>query len=153
MFEEKLKQFRFSIHLGILLLILVNLSSCSWVNAAGRANQGLGDGLQKASEETEPGFTKSLFGVTGKIHSAIGNILVEASGNHSKNNSPSLDDGDRKKVVREVQSKLNQLGYNAGAEDGQMGSNTAGAIRKYQQDNSLSVSGNINKELIQSLNL
>lgn len=43
--------------------------------------------------------------------------------------------------VRMVQNKLNDLGYNAGSEDGVYGLKTEVAVKRFQKDNSLSVDG------------
>ncbi len=45
--------------------------------------------------------------------------------------------------VRDAQAKLNELGYNAGTPDGAMGSKTAAALRAFQKDKGLPVSGRL----------
>lgn len=134
-------------------LVFVTLSGCAWVNAAGRVYQGIGDGLTTASNETKPGFSKKLFGIGGKVGKAVGGILVDASGNDSKNNSVSLNAAERQQVVQSVQTQLNRLGYDAGPNDGRMGARTSTAIKHYQKDNGLTVSGNITKSPVQKLGL
>ena len=137
----------------VVVAILANLSGCAWVNAAGRVYEGIGDGLTTASAETKPGFSKTLFGVGGKVGKALGSILVDASGNDSTNNSVSLGVQERQQVVRRVQTILNRKGYDAGPNDGQMGTRTATAIRQYQADHGSPVSGNITKELVEKLGI
>ena len=44
-------------------------------------------------------------------------------------------------TVRDIQAGLQRLGYSPGAADGRMGPKTSAAIRKYQQDNGLTVDG------------
>jgi len=49
--------------------------------------------------------------------------------------------------VRNAQSSLNQLGYNAGPADGIMGPSTRSAIRTYQSDRGLAITGNLTRDL------
>lgn len=53
-------------------------------------------------------------------------------------------------MIRRVQQKLNELGYNVGAADGIMGSNTKRQLEKYQSDNGLPV-GNLNIATMEAL--
>lgn len=46
--------------------------------------------------------------------------------------------------VKSIQSVLNNLGYDAGPADGIMGSKTREAIKLYQQDHDLPVTGQLN---------
>lgn len=46
--------------------------------------------------------------------------------------------------VKSIQSVLNNLGYDAGPADGIMGSKTRQAIKMYQQDHDLPVTGQLN---------
>lgn len=55
-------------------------------------------------------------------------------------------------VIRQVQSKLNKNGYNAGPVDGVMGSQTKSAIKRYQVKNGLPV-GNFNLPTLDRLNV
>jgi peptidoglycan hydrolase-like protein with peptidoglycan-binding domain len=54
-------------------------------------------------------------------------------------------------TVREIQQGLQRLGYNPGAADGRMGPKTAAAIRKYQQDNGLTVDGQPSQAVLDSI--
>lgn len=54
--------------------------------------------------------------------------------------------------VREVQTGLNRLGYEAGPEDGLMGSRTRSAIRAYQEDEGLLVTGQPSRSLLNHIN-
>lgn len=49
--------------------------------------------------------------------------------------------------VRNAQAGLNQLGYNAGPADGIMGPSTRSAIRTYQSDRGLAITGNLTRDL------
>ncbi|MEA1889202.1 MAG: peptidoglycan-binding domain-containing protein [Pseudomonadota bacterium] len=48
--------------------------------------------------------------------------------------------------VKSIQSMLNNLGYDAGPADGIMGSKTREAIKLYQQDHDLPVTGQLNSD-------
>jgi len=147
---------RFFNIVGIIMLG-VYLSGCAWVNAAGRTYEGAGEGLKKASAETESGFSKTVFDVSGKICSSVGRILIDASG---EDISPS-DAGettetkqqDEKIIVTEVQKRLLDLGYDPGPVDGCMGPKTTEAIRAYQEDNQMPPSGDITSGLVESLGI
>jgi hypothetical protein len=141
----------------LIIMIGIYLSGCAWVNAAGRTYEGAGEGLKKASDETEPGFSKTVFDVSGKICSAVGQILVDASG---EDISPSdaaetteTKQQDEKIIVTKVQKRLIELGYDPGPVDGCMGPKTTEAIRAYQSDNQMSPSGDITSELVESLEI
>ncbi|MSS63635.1 peptidoglycan-binding domain-containing protein [Velocimicrobium porci] len=56
-------------------------------------------------------------------------------------------------TVKKVQEKLNQKGYSCGTADGIAGSKTKNAIKKYQKDHNLTVTGTINSALLKSLNI
>jgi peptidoglycan hydrolase-like protein with peptidoglycan-binding domain len=45
--------------------------------------------------------------------------------------------------VRDAQVKLNQLGYNVGTPDGQMGKRTVEQLRAFQRDRRLTVNGQL----------
>jgi lipid-binding SYLF domain-containing protein len=56
-------------------------------------------------------------------------------------------------VVRSAQQKLNDEGYESGTADGKMGPVTRGAIRKYQQDKGLKVTGTLDESTLSHLNV
>ena len=56
-------------------------------------------------------------------------------------------------VVEAAQNKLNADGYNAGTADGKLGAHTRAAIRKYQQDKSLTVNGQLDESTLSHLNV
>jgi hypothetical protein len=58
-----------------------------------------------------------------------------------------------KSTIIKVQKKLNQSGYDCGKADGVVGSKTKAAIKKYQKDNNLKVTGTINSSLLKALNI
>jgi peptidoglycan hydrolase-like protein with peptidoglycan-binding domain len=53
--------------------------------------------------------------------------------------------------VRDIQAGLQRLGYSSGAADGRMGPKTSAAIRKYQQDNGLTVLGQPSQAVLDSI--
>ena len=55
-------------------------------------------------------------------------------------------------TVYKVQQQLSELGYSVGV-DGEMGRGTARAIRQYQKDNGLRVTGRVTNELLSSLGI
>ncbi|MDE7311440.1 MAG: peptidoglycan-binding protein [Eubacterium sp.] len=58
-----------------------------------------------------------------------------------------------KATVKKVQKKLNRKGYDCGTPDGIRGSKTSDAIREYQKDHDLKVTGTVNASLLKSLNI
>lgn len=56
-------------------------------------------------------------------------------------------------TIQKVQQALNDLGYDCGTADGIKGEKTKDAIIKYQQDNGLTVSGEVNDSLLKALSI
>lgn len=56
-------------------------------------------------------------------------------------------------TVRQVQAKLAQLGYYGGRVDGQIGSQTSAAIRRFQVAENLKVTGELNRQTLQRLGI
>lgn len=56
-------------------------------------------------------------------------------------------------MVRAAQQKLNDEGYKSGTPDGKMGPVTRGAIRKYQEDKGLKVTGALDESTLSHLNI
>ncbi len=54
-------------------------------------------------------------------------------------------------VIREVQRALNDQGYDVGTPDGAIGSRTRAALRRYQSDHGLSVSGRVDRATAEKL--
>jgi peptidoglycan hydrolase-like protein with peptidoglycan-binding domain len=52
-----------------------------------------------------------------------------------------------------VQRKLRKLGYYKDSVDGEIGPNTRSAIRTYQEENGLEITGKIDKALLEALEL
>lgn len=56
-------------------------------------------------------------------------------------------------TVLATQKKLSQLGFYKGTPDGQMGSQTGAAIRRYQIAENLKVTGELNRQTLQQLGI
>ncbi len=56
-------------------------------------------------------------------------------------------------TVLATQKKLTQLGFYKGTSDGQMGSQTSAAIRRYQIAENLKVTGELNRQTLQNLGI
>lgn len=87
------------------------------------------DGLCKTSEATSAGstsYTRSVLTGQGNFSDWVEVLCPnKASG----------------ATIRQIQRKLNSLGYNAGTADGVMGARTKAALAKYQRDNNLPIGG------------
>ena len=55
--------------------------------------------------------------------------------------------------VKQVQAALNAAGYSAGPADGALGPKSRAAIARYQSDNNLAATGDVNTELLSSLGI
>lgn len=69
------------------------------------------------------------------------------------NEDPQSEYGDGDFNVSEVQSALARAGYYDGAIDGSLGPATRNALRRYQRDRRLSVTGRIDQSVIDALGL
>jgi peptidoglycan hydrolase-like protein with peptidoglycan-binding domain len=76
---------------------------------------------------------------------ASGNLLAKLR------SSQGTDQNTRAGLVLAVQTRLNDLGYNAGPEDGVFGPTTRGAVRTFQNDNGIPVTGEITESLLKSV--
>jgi peptidoglycan hydrolase-like protein with peptidoglycan-binding domain len=56
-------------------------------------------------------------------------------------------------LIRAAQQKLNNEGYKSGTADGKWGPVTAGAVRQYQQDKVLKVTGTLDESTLSHLNV
>lgn len=55
--------------------------------------------------------------------------------------------------VKEVQERLNELGYDCGKADGKMGEKTTSALKKFQKDSGLTADGKVGPKTIEALGL
>jgi peptidoglycan hydrolase-like protein with peptidoglycan-binding domain len=56
-------------------------------------------------------------------------------------------------IIQSAQTKLNDEGYKIGTPDGKLGPKTRAAIRKYQQDKNLKVTGKLDESTLSHLNV
>lgn len=63
------------------------------------------------------------------------------------------DDGDAAGSVSQIQSVLSREGYYSGAIDGRLSPGTQNALRRYQRDHGLAVTGRIDRAVINALGL
>jgi peptidoglycan hydrolase-like protein with peptidoglycan-binding domain len=62
-----------------------------------------------------------------------------------------VDDGSS--LVAQVQRKLKRLGYYEGPVDGDLGRGTRGAIRAFQGDHELAITGSLDRPTLRALGL
>jgi peptidoglycan hydrolase-like protein with peptidoglycan-binding domain len=65
----------------------------------------------------------------------------------------SRTDSDAVSTTAQVQRKLKKLGYFEGTVDGELGPRSRAAIRTYQEENGLEITGQIDRALLRSLGL
>lgn len=96
-----------------------------------------------AQEVDSPGGLGSggSLGVSGATNSNAG-----GSANSGGANAGGLTD-----QIRSAQVKLNRLGYSAGGADGVMGQKTLDAIRQFQTDQAMEVTGRLDKKTLEVL--
>lgn len=71
----------------------------------------------------------------------------------SSSNTSNKTNSSAKNEIKKAQEKLNDLGYNCGTPDGIIGSKTKKAIKSFQKDNDLKVTGTLNSETKKKLGL
>lgn len=67
--------------------------------------------------------------------------------------SSEYDEGAADSSVSQVQSALSREGYYSGAVDGSLGPETRNALRRYQRDRGLSVTGRVDRATMNALGL
>lgn len=78
-----------------------------------------------------------------------------SNSNTSNNSTPSttiLSNGSRGEAVKELQEKLNSLGYSCGIADGEYGAKTAKAVREFQGKNGLTEDGIAGQKTLAAIN-
>ncbi|WP_366657361.1 peptidoglycan-binding domain-containing protein [Fodinicurvata sp. EGI_FJ10296] len=86
--------------------------------------------------------------IVGSYVDGSGTVRSSPATTQPATSSPSPSYRDQ---VREAQTLLNRLGYNAGPADGLMGPRTRSAVRSFQRAHDLSVTGEVNQDLISAL--
>lgn len=118
-----------------------------------------GNQSRKAMEKAGSAVDKAV-DTTGKALSKAGRSTADAfnkagdaiAGFFDGDDQPSTPEA-RSERVREVQLKLHEKGYYDGEIDGIPGPKTRDALREYQRDNNLEVTGRLNAESAHSMEL
>ncbi len=103
---------------------------------------------------------KNGLNVTGRVNKSTLDKLnssgAKKADSSDKKDSGSSDGtcaaGDSGDAVRKVQRRLKKLGYYKGSIDGDFGSGTKDAVKRFQKKNGLSVNGRVNKNTLTKLN-
>jgi len=74
--------------------------------------------------------------------------MIEGQNINKKNISPRVKD---RPNLKQIQTSLKNAGYNPGAIDGRMGTQTKEAIRSFQKDSGLHIDGKVGKKTWQAL--
>ncbi len=93
--------------------------------------------------------TGALIG--GAVGGATGVLTTPSQVNLGKPVYKSSAGGSGNAMVRDIQAGLQRLGYSPGSADGRMGPRTSAAIRKYQQDNGMTVDGQPSQAVLDSI--
>ena len=80
-----------------------------------------------------------------------GNLSHTAYGVIQRETESENDNDIDNSIVKEVQQRLNDLGYDCGIADGISGPRTIESIKQYQKDHNLTVDGNYTDELLKAL--
>ena len=78
---------------------------------------------------------------------------TDSSASNEYSKSSDYDEGGVESNVSEVQSALSREGYYSGAVDGNLGPETRSALRRYQRDRRLNVTGSIHRATMNALGL
>jgi len=114
------------------------LTGCALVRMTGRVASAAGGEMIKSADEEE---------AKGESKAADEEVVKEESKINSEGTNPSSES----MTVLQVQQRLIELGYNPGPADGIMGKSTVSALKKFQQDNSLSITGRADSETVAKL--
>ena len=98
----------------------------------------------------------SCNGKTGYVYKKYISVSSGSSSGSSSSGSSSSDGtcqiGDSGSAVRKVQKRLIALGYLSGSADGSFGNMTKDAVKAFQQNNGLKVTGKVNSTTLNKLN-
>jgi peptidoglycan hydrolase-like protein with peptidoglycan-binding domain len=124
-----------------------------------KATDKAGDQSEKAMEKAGSAVDKAV-DTTGKALGKAGRSTADAFKKAGNAISDFFDGDDqpgtpeaRSERVREVQLKLHEKGYYDGEIDGIPGPKTRTALREYQRENNLEVTGRLNAESARSMEL
>ena len=117
----------------------------------------------------EGGVVASVADVGGRVHAAVGGVLVDASG-QPQNATPPPRNGtgtgagvEQRQpaeplrpqsvtmTLKEAQLRLNQLGFKAGPVDGALGRQTIDALKRFQHSVGIQPTGNLDPATAEAL--
>lgn len=87
-----------------------------------------------------------------KISSGSSSSSSSSSSKSSGSSNGTCAPGDKGDAVRKVQKRLINLGYLSGSADGDYGNMTKNAVKDFQRNNGLSVTGSVNSATLNKLN-
>ena len=79
-------------------------------------------------------------------------LLAQTPGGQAQSTAPALPTAAAKKTVQGAQERLLVLGYQPGAADGVMGPKAIAALKQFQLDRSLPVTGQLDRKTLDALN-
>lgn len=140
----------------VIILFLSFLLSCStMMKVGGQGNRMVGGIMEKMGKEKKGTAVGSLLTKGGQIHTAVGSA-AENSADKNKGvgealkaattaGKGALNDTNNmsNQKIKKSQELLISKGYAQGKADGIMGGKTVNAIKKYQKDNGLPITGKL----------
>lgn len=153
----------------ISLFLAAMLSGCAMVELGGRISRKTGEALTDYAK-TNDGVIGQAAGVAGTVYTTTGTEVESAAKRSADGQSPSGQQsngpagaGAARSVgtgpvgsksgltVAGAQKRLNELGYSAGAADGVFGRKTVDAIRRFQSDRGLAITGKLDSSTSDAL--
>jgi Putative peptidoglycan binding domain len=135
------------------------LAGCAAIEKGGAYTRMSGESLTEYSKKNE-GFVGTMAGVGGTINTAVGSTMENAakgSGGESADKSKAepaaapVAKAPEPMSIADMQKRLAALGYPVGAADGVMGKKAVDALKAFQKDNKLAITGELNNETIARL--
>jgi Putative peptidoglycan binding domain len=136
------------------------LAGCAAIEKGGAYTRMSGESMTDYSKKNE-GFVGTMAGVGGAINTTVGGAMENAakgSGGASANTGKTetaaaapAAKAPEPMSIADMQKRLAALGYPVGAADGVMGKKAVDALKAFQKDNKLAVTGELNNETIAKL--
>lgn len=129
----------------LLILVLILLLTSTVYGHSGRTD---GSGGHKDNKNKSGlGYYHYHHGYPAHLHDN-GVCPYEASSTKKTSNKSTSSAS-----IKELQNKLNELGYNCGEPDGKMGAGTKSALMKFQGDKGLTPDGKVGAKILKALGL
>ena len=80
-----------------------------------------------------------------------GRLTVDGSAAPSQTSAPGARSGNVRMSMKQAQQRLNELGFDVGSPDGSAGPRTQNALRTFQQDQGLPVTGRLDQATMRQL--